>query len=51
MSGDDPMTDAQASYWKTLCEQAGTPELFVSNLSKAEGSKLIDEMREKVHVT
>ena len=26
VSGDDPMTGAQASYLKTLCEQAGTPE-------------------------
>lgn len=51
VSGDDPMTDAQASYLETLCEQAGTPELFVSNLSKAEASKFIDEMREKAHVT
>jgi Protein of unknown function (DUF3072) len=25
VSGDDPMTGAQASYLKTLCEQAGTP--------------------------
>ena len=24
LSGDDPMTGAQASYLKTLCEQAGT---------------------------
>ena len=28
VSGDDPMTGAQQSYLKTLCEQAGTPELF-----------------------
>ena len=27
VSGDDPMTGAQASYLKTLCEQAGSPEL------------------------
>jgi hypothetical protein len=26
--GDDPMTGAQASYLKTLCEQAEMPELF-----------------------
>ena len=52
VSGDDPMTGAQASYLKTLCEQAGnTPELFINNLTKAEASKLIDEMREKPHVT
>ena len=51
VSGDDPMTGAQASYLKTLCEQAGNPELFINNLTKAEASKLIDEMREKAHVT
>ncbi len=26
VSGDDPMTGAQTSYLKTLCEKAGTPE-------------------------
>src|ERR1700710_1808692 len=50
VSGDDPMTGAQASYLKTLCEQAGTPELFDDNLTKSQASKLIDEMREKANV-
>jgi hypothetical protein len=50
LSGDDPMTGAQASYLKTLCEQAGYPELFDDNLTKAEASKRIDEMREKANV-
>ena len=50
VSGDDPMTGAQASYLKTLCEQAGTPGVFNENLTKAEASKLIDEMREKAHI-
>jgi hypothetical protein len=50
VSGDDPMTGAQASYLKTLCEQAGTPEAYNDNLSKAEASKLIDEMREQAGV-
>jgi hypothetical protein len=49
VSGDDP-TGAQASYLQTLCEQAGTPGLYNDNLTKAEASKLIDEMREKAHV-
>ena len=44
LSGDDPMTGAQASYLKTLCEQAGTPEMFDENLTKAAASKLIDNM-------
>ena len=50
VSGDDPMTAAQASYLKTLCEQAGTPEAFNDNLTKAEASKMIDDMREKAKV-
>jgi len=47
VSGDDPMTGAQVSYLKTLCEQAGMPDKFRENLTKAEASKLIDEMRPK----
>ncbi len=50
VSGDDPMTGAQASYLKTLCEQAGTPEVFDENLSKAAASKLIDQMRQKADI-
>ena len=50
VSGDDPMTGAQASCLKTLCEQAGLPELFQDNLTKAEASKLIDEMRENANI-
>jgi hypothetical protein len=50
ISGADPMTGAQASYLKILCEQASTPELFDDSLTKAEDSKLIDEMREKANV-
>ncbi|MGY2908919.1 DUF3072 domain-containing protein [Bradyrhizobium sp. URHC0002] len=51
VSGNDPMTGAQASYLKTLCEQAGAPESFDDELTKAEASKLVDEMREKANVT
>ena len=50
VSGDDPMTGAQASYLKTLCEHAGMPDKFRENLTKAEASKLIDEMRPKAGV-
>ena len=48
LSGDDPMTGAQASYLKTLCEQAGTPEAYDDNLTKAEASKMIDEMPDPI---
>jgi hypothetical protein len=50
VSGDEPMTGAQASYLKTLCEQARCSEVFDENLTKAQASKLIDEMRHKAHV-
>jgi hypothetical protein len=43
VSGDDPMTAAQASYLKTLCDEA--KEEFDASLSKAEASKRIDELR------
>ena len=44
-TGDERMTGAQASYLKTLCEEAGEP--FDENLSKAEASKRIDELQAK----
>ncbi len=42
-TGDKSMTGAQASYLKTLCEEAG--EAFDPSLSKAEASKRIDELQ------
>lgn len=42
-TGGETMTGAQASYLKTLCEEAGEP--FDPNLSKAEASKMIDAMQ------
>ena len=50
VSGDEPMTGAQASYLKTLCEQANDPSLFEEGLTKAEASKRIDELRSKLNV-
>jgi hypothetical protein len=44
-TGDEPMTGAQASYLKTLCEEAG--ERFEPDLTKAEASKRIDRLQEK----
>jgi hypothetical protein len=44
-TGDEPMTGAQASYLKTLSEEAG--EEFDPGLSKAEASKRIDELQER----
>jgi len=44
VSGDDPMTGAQASYLTTLCEQAKMDPPR-DDLSKAEASKMIDELK------
>jgi hypothetical protein len=44
-TGDEPMTGAQASYLKTLADQAGEP--FDENLTKAEASRRIDELQER----
>ena len=43
-TGDEPMTGAQRSYLKTLCEEAKVP--FDDSLTKAEASKRIDELQE-----
>jgi hypothetical protein len=45
VSGDDPMTGAQASYLKTLSEEAGDPDAYDENLTKAEASKRIDVLK------
>ena len=45
VTGDEPMTGAQASYLRTLCQEANEP--FDENLTKAEASKRIDELQEK----
>lgn len=47
VSGDDPMTGAQASYLATLCEEAGE-DLPRDGLSKAEASRRIDALRAKL---
>ncbi|UZK70233.1 DUF3072 domain-containing protein [Sphingomonas sp. S1-29] len=42
-TGDEKMTGAQASYLKTLSEEAG--ETFDETLTKADASKRIDELQ------
>jgi hypothetical protein len=42
------MTGAQASYLKTLSEQAREPDAFSERLSKAEASKRIDVLKAKL---
>ena len=43
VTGDEPMTDAQASYLKTLCEEVGAE--FDPSLSKAAASERIDQLK------
>lgn len=45
-TGDEPMTGAQRSYLKTLCEEADEP--FDDGLTKAEASERIDALQERV---
>ncbi len=45
VTGEEPMTGAQASYLKTLAEQAG--ESFDPGLTKAAASRRIDELQAK----
>jgi len=44
-TGDEKMTGAQASYLKTLSEEAG--EAFDDTLTKADASKRIDALQAK----
>ena len=46
VTGDEPMTGAQASYLQTLSEEAG--QEFDPKLSKAEASKRIDALQEQI---
>lgn len=45
VTGDEPMTGAQASYLRTLCEETG--EAFDPDLTKAQASERIDALRAK----
>ena len=45
VTGDEPMTGAQASYLQTLSEESG--DEFDPSLSKADASKKIEELQDK----
>ena len=45
-TGDERMTGAQASYLKTLSEEAGEPDRYDPDLTKAEASQRIDALQE-----
>lgn len=44
-TGDEPMTAAQASYLRTLSEEAGEP--FDDSLTKAQASERIDALQSR----
>jgi len=44
-TGDERMTGAQGSYLKTLCEEAGCRDRYNPELTKADASKMIDELQ------
>lgn len=44
-TGDEPMTEAQASYLRTLAEETGEP--FEEALTKAQASERIDALRDR----
>jgi hypothetical protein len=46
-TGDEAMTGAQASYLKTLSEEAGKPEAYSTDLTKAQASQAIDALQEE----
>ncbi len=46
-TGDEPMTGPQASYLQTLLQQAGREDDFDPNMTKADASKLIDQLQEE----
>jgi hypothetical protein len=45
VTGDEPMTGAQASYLQTLSQEANEP--FEGSLSKADASRRIEELQSK----
>ena len=47
-TGGEPMTGAQASYLKTLSEEAKDPESFDDTLNKADASMRIDALKKKL---
>jgi hypothetical protein len=45
VTGDEPMTGAQASYLRTLSQEAG--EQVDENLTKAQASQRIEELQQR----
>lgn len=49
VTGDEPMTGAQASYLKTLSEEAHAPDAYNEQLSKATASKRIEMLKNQLN--
>ncbi|WP_313008988.1 DUF3072 domain-containing protein [Brevundimonas vesicularis] len=47
VTGDEAMTGAQASYLKTLSEELHASEAFQDDLTKAEASQRIDDLKRR----
>ncbi len=47
VTGDEPMTGPQASYLKTLLQQAGREDDFDPGWTKAEASQHIDALQDE----
>lgn len=50
LSGVEPMTGAQASHLKTLAEEVREPGAYQQGLSKAEASRRINVLLEKLRI-
>ncbi|MGZ5849481.1 MAG: DUF3072 domain-containing protein [Methyloceanibacter sp.] len=49
-AGRDPMTGAQASHLKTLCEEVREPGAFNEGLSRSEAERRIYALMEKLRL-
>ncbi len=48
--GHHPMTGQQASFLKSLADEADEPDAFDENLSEDEATKRIDRLQEKLGI-
>jgi len=48
VAGDEPMTAEQASYLQALSQQAREPSAFNERLTRAEASKQIEYLEQKI---
>lgn len=51
VAGREPMTGAQASHLKTLCEEVREPSAFSHRLSRSQAARRIDALEEKLRLS